>query len=71
MIAYATAYLKVHYPAEFYLGILNAWPMGFYSPATLVKIDGQRPGSQLPQQRALRRAPRGRDQADSACEALR
>src|SRR6185437_158541 len=36
LIAYATAYLKVHYPAEFYLGILNAWPMGFYPPATLV-----------------------------------
>jgi error-prone DNA polymerase len=36
LIAYATAHLKVHYPAEFYLGILNAWPMGFYSPATLV-----------------------------------
>jgi error-prone DNA polymerase len=26
----------VHYPAEFFLGILNAWPMGFYSPATLI-----------------------------------
>ncbi|HEX7050840.1 MAG TPA: error-prone DNA polymerase [Longimicrobiales bacterium] len=36
LIAYATAYLKAHYPAEFYLGLLNAWPMGFYSPATLV-----------------------------------
>jgi error-prone DNA polymerase len=36
LIAYATAHLKVHYPAEFYLGILNAWPMGFYSPATLI-----------------------------------
>jgi error-prone DNA polymerase len=36
LIAYATAYLKVHYTTEFYLGILNAWPMGFYSPATLI-----------------------------------
>jgi hypothetical protein len=27
-------YLKRHYPAEFFL--LNAWPMGFYSPATLI-----------------------------------
>ena len=36
LIAYATAYLKVHYPTEFYLGLLNAWPMGFYSPATLI-----------------------------------
>jgi error-prone DNA polymerase len=36
LIAYATAYLKRHYPAEFYMGLLNAWPMGFYPPATLV-----------------------------------
>ncbi len=36
LIAYATAYLKRHYPAEFFLGLLNAWPMGFYPPATLV-----------------------------------
>ena len=36
LIAYATAYLKVHYPTEFFLGLLNAWPMGFYSPATLI-----------------------------------
>lgn len=36
LIAYATAYLKAHYPAEFFLGLLNAWPMGFYPPSTLV-----------------------------------
>lgn len=36
LIAYATAWLKAHYPAEFYAGLLNAWPMGFYAPATLV-----------------------------------
>lgn len=36
LIAYATAYLKANYPTEFYLGMLNAWPMGFYPPATLV-----------------------------------
>jgi error-prone DNA polymerase len=36
LIAYATAWLKTHHPTEFYLGILNAWPMGFYSPATLI-----------------------------------
>jgi error-prone DNA polymerase len=37
LIAYASAYLKVHHPAAFYVGLLNAWPMGFYHPATLVK----------------------------------
>jgi len=36
LIAYATAYLKAHYPAEFFLALLNAWPMGFYPPSTLV-----------------------------------
>ncbi len=36
LIAYVTAYLKRHEPAAFYAGLLNAWPMGFYSPATLV-----------------------------------
>jgi error-prone DNA polymerase len=36
LIAYATAWLKRHHPAEFCLGLLNSWPMGFYPPATLV-----------------------------------
>ena len=35
-IAYATAYLKCHYPAEFTCSLLNAQPMGFYSPSTIV-----------------------------------
>jgi error-prone DNA polymerase len=43
LIAYATAYLKANYPTEFYLGLLNAWPMGFYPPATLVH-DARRHG---------------------------
>jgi len=43
LIAYASAYLKAHHPTAFYLGILNAWPMGFYHPATLIK-DAQRHG---------------------------
>lgn len=37
LIAYASAWLKVHRPAEFYVGLLNNQPMGFYSRATLVK----------------------------------
>ncbi|HPQ71171.1 MAG TPA: error-prone DNA polymerase [bacterium] len=36
VISYATAWLKRHYPAEFVCGLLNAQPMGFYSPATIV-----------------------------------
>src|SRR5579863_548962 len=41
LIAYASAYIKAHHPAAFYVSLLNAWPMGFYHPATLVK-DAQR-----------------------------
>lgn len=37
LIAYASCYLKVHHPAEFYVGLLNNQPMGFYSPATLLR----------------------------------
>lgn len=43
LIAYASAYLKRHRPAEFYVGLLNAQPMGFYSPATLMQ-DARRHG---------------------------
>jgi len=43
LIAYASAYLKVHHPTAFYISLLNAWPMGFYHPATLIK-DAQRRG---------------------------
>jgi error-prone DNA polymerase len=41
LLAYASAYLKTHYPAAFYTALLNNQPMGFYHPATLVK-DAQR-----------------------------
>src|SRR4029453_11227053 len=43
LIAYATAYLKAHYPTEFFLGLLNAQPMGFYPVSTLVH-DARRHG---------------------------
>src|SRR5204863_2944737 len=43
LIAYASAYLKAHHAAAFYVALLNAWPMGFYHPATLVK-DAERHG---------------------------
>ena len=43
LIAYASAYLRAHHPAAFLAGMLNAWPLGFYSPATLVK-DAERHG---------------------------
>jgi error-prone DNA polymerase len=37
LIAYATAWLKCNYPTEFACALLNAQPMGFYSPATIVE----------------------------------
>ncbi len=36
-IAYASCYLKCHYPAVFYTSILNSQPMGFYSPHALLQ----------------------------------
>ncbi len=46
LIAYASAYLKCHYLAAFTAAMLNNQPMGFYSPATLVK-DAQRHGQRF------------------------
>jgi len=43
LIAYASAWLKMYRGAEFYTGLLNNQPMGFYSSATLIK-DAQRRG---------------------------
>ena len=43
LLAYASAYLKCRYLAAFTAAMLNNQPMGFYSPATLVK-DAQRHG---------------------------
>lgn len=40
-LAYASAWFKTHYPAAFYVGLLNSLPMGFYSASQLVQ-DGQR-----------------------------
>ena len=36
-IVYMSAWLRYHYPAEFLAGLLNAQPMGFYSPNSLVQ----------------------------------
>jgi error-prone DNA polymerase len=35
-LTYASAWLKLHYPAAFYVSLLNSQPMGFWSPASLV-----------------------------------
>jgi error-prone DNA polymerase len=43
LLAYASAWLKVRHPAEFYAALLNNQPMGFYHASTIVK-DAQRHG---------------------------
>ncbi len=57
LLAYQSAWLRHHYAPEFLAALLNAQPMGFYPPATLVR-DGQRRGVET---RPPRRQPqRGR-----------
>jgi DNA polymerase III alpha subunit len=46
LIAYATSWMRKHYLAEFTCSLLNAQPMGFYSPATIVG-DAQRHGLEI------------------------
>ena len=42
-LVYASSWLKLHYPAAFCAALLNAQPMGFWSPDTLVR-DARRHG---------------------------
>ncbi|MEL6546609.1 MAG: error-prone DNA polymerase, partial [Myxococcota bacterium] len=46
LVSYATSYIKCHYPAEFACSLLNAQPMGFYSPATIID-DAKRHGIEV------------------------
>jgi error-prone DNA polymerase len=46
LLVYASAYLKRYFAPEFFAAMLNAQPMGFYAPATLVR-DAQRHGAEL------------------------
>ena len=45
-LVYASAWLKLHYPAAFCAALLNAQPMGFYSPHSLV-ADARRHGVEV------------------------
>jgi error-prone DNA polymerase len=46
LLAYQSAWLRHHYPGEFLCALLNAQPMGFYPPASLVR-DAQRRGVEV------------------------
>ena len=73
LLAYQSAWLRVHYGPEFLCALLNEQPMGFYPPDALVHeaqrrgIEVRRPRRQ-PQPRALPRRARSRraDRADRA-----
>jgi error-prone DNA polymerase len=45
-LVYASSWLKLHYPAAFCAALLNAQPMGFYSPQSLV-ADARRHGVEI------------------------
>lgn len=46
LLCYASSYLKCHHPAEFTCALLNAQPMGFYAPHSLVD-DAKRHGVEV------------------------
>ncbi len=46
LLVYVSAHLKRYWPAEFTCALLNAQPMGFYSPATLLE-DARRHGVEV------------------------
>jgi error-prone DNA polymerase len=37
LLAYASSYLKCHYPVQFTCALINSQPMGFYSVSTLIE----------------------------------
>jgi len=43
LLVYVSAYFKTYYPSEFYCALLNAQPLGFYNPSTIVE-DAKRHG---------------------------
>jgi error-prone DNA polymerase len=62
-LVYSTAWCKVHYPAAFTAGLLNAQPMGFWSPQSLV-ADAKRHGV------VVRRPDVNAGRADAGLEAV-
>src|SRR5207302_2196988 len=45
-LVYSSSWMKLHYPAAFLAALLNAQPMGFYAPNTLV-ADAKRHGVEI------------------------
>jgi error-prone DNA polymerase len=61
LTAYHTAHLKLYYPAEFYVGLFNNQPMGFYSSAVIAG-DAKRHGV------AMKQVDVNRSDVDAVCE---
>ncbi|MBK0420367.1 error-prone DNA polymerase [Leucobacter sp. CSA1] len=64
LLVYASSWLKLHYPAAFLAGLLQAQPMGFYSPSSLTQ-DARRHGVEV------RPPDVQRSEAQATLEALR
>jgi len=62
LLAYASSYLKHHYPAEFNAALINSQPMGFYSSHTLIE-EAKRGGAQI--------LPVDINRSDWDCEVIR
>ena len=69
-LVYASSWLKRWYPAAFCAALLDAQPMGFYSPHTLVQ-DARRHGVEVrtPDLNASRRRRADRSEVDDRCAA--
>ena len=71
LLAYQSAWLRHHYPAEFLCGLLNEQPMGFYPPASLVR-DAQRRGVEVrPPDVNLSEARCSLEPCDDCCKVAR
>jgi error-prone DNA polymerase len=64
LLAYQSAWLRHHYAGEFLCALLNAQPMGFYPPASLVR-DAQRRGVEVLPPDVNRSADRCRIERDA------
>jgi error-prone DNA polymerase len=63
--SYETVWLKLHHPAEYYCGLLNNQPMGFYHPSVLVE-DAKRHGTAVLPVDINRSADRCRPEGEGA-----
>src|SRR4051812_2426222 len=72
LLVYASSWLKRHYPAAFCAALLNAQPMGFYSPQSLIH-DAKRHGVEIRKPAlnvSLAKASLERGSGPSQCECL-